>query len=42
MKKENESDILLEVLCYGVRSYCISQDNQCDYNSGSEITNYTL
>ena len=41
-KKVTRSDILLQVLYYGVRSWFISQGNQAGYNSGGGIINYTL
>ena len=42
MKKANGSDILLEVLYDGIRSWYISQENHLDYDSGGGIMDYKL
>ena len=42
MKKANGSDILLEVLYDGIRSWYISQENHVDYDCGGGIMDYKL
>ena len=42
LKEAIASGILLQVLCYRVRSWFFSQGNHIGYDSGGGIMNYTL